>query len=127
MQHTLNIANHMGAEINPGILDSNIYISPNEKFHIKKMVVKTDEKLTKDLTLKGWQKLSGQDKNSQLWVPGKGGQKYPFSDILINETDQDKTCQLDSKRQYISLNGNIIKDDIKLEAREAKVVFYRYK
>jgi hypothetical protein len=127
MQHTLNIANHMGTEINPGILDSNIYISPNEKFHIKKMVVKTDEKLTKDLTLKGWQKLSGQDKNSQLWVPGKGGQKYPFSDILINETDQDKTCQLDSKRQYISLNGNIIKDDIKLEAREAKVVFYRYK
>jgi hypothetical protein len=125
MKHTLNIANHIGADIDPGTFSNNTYISPNEKFHIKKMVVTANEKLTREVTLEGWQKLSGQDKNSQLWVPEKDGQEYPFSEIFINEEDTSKAFKLNPEFEYINLEGKQLSNEIIIEARDAMVVFYR--
>lgn len=67
----------------------------------------------------------GLDKNSVFFVPEKDGVKYPFSSIFINESDNSETYELDPKYEYIDLNGDELLKDITLDARQAKVVFYR--
>jgi hypothetical protein len=122
---TLVIGNHRGTELNSGVIDNNFYVAPNEKFHIRTIRVDNDAKSVIWLTLQGWQKKMGLDKNSVFFVPENDGVKYPFSSIFINESDNSETYELDPKYEYIDLNGDELLKDITLDARQAKVVFYR--
>ncbi len=124
---TLTVANHRGTELRPGLIDSNLYVSPNEKFHIQKITVSDIRKKVHWKTLEGWQKESGKDKNSVFFSPQKNGKEYPTPDIFINEGKEKQTFSLNPKFEYIDLEGNVIKDNITLEAGNAKVVFYKLK
>ncbi len=124
---TFVLANHRGTKINTGEIDRNLYVAPKEKFYIRLITVDKERKDESWLTLKGWQKEMNVDKNSEFFVPEKDGKTYPFSDIFINEGDIEKKFPLETKYNYIDLEGNVVKDEIKLKARQAKVVFYRVK
>jgi len=122
---TIVIGNHRGTKLASGIIDNNIYVAPNEKFHIRTIRVDKDKKSEIWLTLQGWQQEMGLDMNSTFFEPEKDGVKYQFSDIFINENDYSKTLKLDPEYTYIDLQGNPLSKEITLDARQAKVVFYR--
>lgn len=124
---TLSLENHRGIKTSVGEFDNNTYVSPNEKFHIKKIIVDKEKKSVDWYTLKGWQQEMKIAENSKFFSPEKEGDKYPFPDIYVNETNEDKTFKLDPNYAYIDLDGNIIENEIKLEPRDARVVFYRVK
>jgi len=124
---SLTLANHRGTYLETGLIDSNLYVSPNEKFHIRKISVSEKQKKVVWNTLEGWQEETGKDKNSTFFSPKVNGKKYPMSDIFINENDSNQMFKLDPKYEYIDLEGTILSDDIILEARKAKVVFYKLK
>ncbi len=123
--HTIAISSHKGKMANPGIIDHNLYVSPNEKYHIQTIEVVNDKKSTDEFTLKTWQEEMQQDKNSKLFVPVINGKEYPVSEIYINETDKSKSFKLNPALQYVDLEGNTYKNEVQIDARQAKILFYR--
>lgn len=125
---TLSLVNNRDTFIEPGYIDSNIYISPSEVFHIKRIIVdKNKWKNTREYTLEGWRSEFGHDSSSEFMAPEKEGKKYPGNDIFINESDKPKVIQLNPDLEYIDIHGNVLHEDIKLKAREYKIVFYQAK
>ncbi len=122
---TIVLANHRGVKIAAETVDDNIHVSPNEKFHIKKIIVDKERKTVYWYTLNGWQEEMGFGEKSTLFVPEKEDTAYPFSDIFVNETDEAKTYSLDPGYDYIDLQGNAVNNAVTLEPRQAKVVFYK--
>jgi parallel beta-helix repeat protein len=122
---TLSLENHRGTKTNAGTIDKNTYVSLDEKFHIGRIRVDEDRKTVETFTLEGWQAEMGVDKNASFYVPEKDGKMYPYSDILVNETEGSKTFPLDPKYEYVDLDGNIVSKEITLSAKQAKVVFYK--
>lgn len=127
MLHTTGLANHRGTMLEPGVIDSNLYSAPREKYHIKTMVVEEHQKLTRELTLAGWTNLYGHDKNSTLFVPEINGKKYQLSILHFNENDKEKEIVLDNKYEYINLEGEIIRANPILKPFEGIVLFYTLK
>ncbi len=127
LTHTLSIANHKDTIINPGILNHNVYVSPAEKFHIKLLHVEDERKLIQEVTLNGWQNISGQDQQSVFFNPDKLEPNYPLSKIFINESNATKTYNLDEHFEYIDIKGNKINKILVLDAKKAQVVFYQKK
>jgi len=124
---TLEKANHRGVKTGEVHSTKNIYVSPNEKFHIKKIIVDNERKTEYMYTLKGWQDESGVDQNSTHFVPERDGEKYPNSDIYINQESDTKRFSLNPKYEYIDLKGNALNGEINLDALDAMVVFYKAK
>lgn len=125
---TLTLVNNRDTYIEPGYIDSNVYVSPNEMFHVKRIIVNPRKwKNTREYTLEGWQTEFGMDKNSRYLLPEKDGKQFPKSDIFINESDKPKTIQLSPDFEYIDIQGNYIRSDIVLDALQCKIVLYRAK
>jgi len=124
---TLSLENHRGIKTSTGTVDNNTYISPNEKFHIKKIIVDNERKTEYMYTLKGWQDELGVDKNANHFVTEKDGDRYPYSDIFVNEEDEIKTFTLDPEFEYMDLEGNALHNKVKIAAKDAVVVFYKAK
>ncbi len=123
---TLSLVNNRGTYIEPGYIDSNVYASPNEMFHVKRIIVKRKEwKNTREYTLDGWKEEFGQDKHSMYWSTEKDGKEFPKSKIFINESDQPQTIELNPDFEYVDINGDYISENIELQARGAKIVMYR--
>jgi hypothetical protein len=124
---TLTVGARRGTRIEPGRIDSNYYISPNEKFHIRKGMLEQIRKTTLDLTLEGWQEESGQDLNSVFVTTEKDGKQFPKSKIFINETGKPQSFKLNPDFEYIDIYGNYIHKDVELQPRKCKIVLYRAK
>jgi hypothetical protein len=127
MKSTFSLENHQDTYLNPGYIDSNIYISPNEKFHLRKITVDNKWKNTREHTLEGWQETTGQDKNSVLMVPEKDGKTYPVSKLFVNESDEEKTYSLDPSYVYMDIYKEQVSGEITLPPRGHKILFYSLK
>ena len=126
-QSTLSLSCHRGVRIEPGRIDSNYYLSPKERFHVKRITVDKNWKTTREYTLEGWQEMSGQDQNSVFVEPQKDGVEYVKSKIFINEGDVDKTIELDPEMIYMDIDKNDITDKIVLPPRTCKILMYTKK
>jgi parallel beta-helix repeat protein len=122
----VSLVNNRGTRIEPGYIDSNTYVSPNEMFHIKRIIVeKSKWKNTREYTLEGWQEEFGQDKNSGFMVPVKDGKSFPKNEIFINESNNPVIIQLNPDFEYVDVHGKQIENEIYLNALEGKILLYR--
>ena len=127
MKSTFSLENHQDTYLNPGYIDSNIYVSPIEKFHLKKITVDKEWKNTREFTLEGWRENTGQDKNSVFLIPEKDGKAYPVSKLFVNESDEEKTYPLDPSYIYMDIHEEHVTGEITLPPRGYKILFYSLK
>ncbi len=121
----LIVANHKNTSIDPGTIENNLYCSPNEMFYIKKLIVGDGYKAEKNYTLNVWQEEMGFDRNSGYLEPVKDGSAYPYSKIIINETDLAKTFELDEIYSWMDKEKNVLENKVTLDPRSAVVLFYK--
>jgi hypothetical protein len=55
----------------------------------------------------------------------KDGDVYPYSKMLINESDKTKTFNLDVRYTWMDKDKNLIENKVDLEPRDAMVLFYK--
>ncbi len=125
---SLSLTNNRGTYISPGYIDSNIYASPNEVFHIKRIIVNDKKwKNTREYTLDGWKAEFDFGQNSMYWSKRNEGKEYPKSQIFINESNKPKKVKLNPGFEYLDMNGQIINNDFTLQPRGSKILMYRIK
>ncbi|MFW5710222.1 MAG: right-handed parallel beta-helix repeat-containing protein, partial [Bacteroidota bacterium] len=106
---------------NPAYIDSNIYASPYEKFHIVKETVVDGLKHTRAHTLNSWQRETIHDKNSKaLDIDWKSKTFY-----LVNETPREKTFYLDDNLYYNTLDGDSVTGSIVLKAYSVQILWFK--
>ncbi|MFW5872569.1 MAG: right-handed parallel beta-helix repeat-containing protein [bacterium] len=116
-----------GPEFKPGIIDSNLYISLFEKFHLKKMTVhEKNLKRIEECTFEAWQEQTGYDKNSHV-VINSGKPNSLNSTIFINEYMEPKVFELEADKLYKDLEGNLIEGQIEVEPFSAKILIFELK
>jgi parallel beta-helix repeat protein len=123
---TLSLINNRGTRINPGYLDSNMFVSPSEKFHIKEITVDKEWKNTREYTLEGWMVAYGNKKNV-FFTAEKNGEEFQRNEIFINDSNEPKTIELNPRFEYIDLGKKNLTAKIVLPPRGHKIVFYRSK
>ena len=123
---TLSLINNHGTYVEPGHIDSNLYVSPNEMFHIKRSIVEINKwKNTREYTLEGWKEEFNKDYHSTFLIPEKDGHPFPKSDVFINESNKTKIIKLHSDMEYMDLQGNSLNDELMLDPMESKILIYR--
>ncbi len=123
LKHSLTFLHTYKPEFDPVDLDSNIYASPNEKYHIKFSTVDDGCKTTKEYDFKSWQENSGEDKNSTFIEIPKA---YSY-DIYVNKKDTAVSRSLNPKNQYYNLKFKKIDNTIELSPYSAKILLHKLK
>ncbi len=123
---TLSLVNNHGTEVEPGFIDSNLYASPNEMYHIKRIIVEKGRwKNTREYTLTGWQEEFKQDEKSVFIAPEKNKKSFPQSELFINESTKPKVISLNPDFEYIDIYGNDVRNNLQLNGMKGKILFYR--
>lgn len=122
IKHTLVLKHTYQDHFIPGEIDSNIYASPNEVFHIKYETMESGYKNIKEYTFKSWQKRNIMDINSKFIEINKED-KY---EIFINESMcKEKTITLKKGISHKDIYGNSVNDTIKLPPLSSKILIYK--
>ncbi|MFP4060610.1 MAG: hypothetical protein ACLFUC_09030 [Bacteroidales bacterium] len=127
MNSTMALTNNSGTSIVPGRIDSNLFVSPNEKFHIKEVKVDDEWKNTREYTVEGWGKDYKQEGNRFFSMDDIDGDADYRSDIFINETGKPREVQLNPRFEYIDLEGEYQEEILTLPPRGSKILFYKAK
>jgi parallel beta-helix repeat protein len=122
LHHTLSIQHTYKPEYDPGEIDSNLYASPKEQYHIKKLTVEDGCKHTREYTLQAWQNNSNDDANSSFAEIGPETKSL----FLVNEKSTKKEFQLEKNLKYTCLKGHEYTDKIELEPYSAQILLYRF-
>ncbi|MFW6327528.1 MAG: hypothetical protein ACOC2F_04375, partial [Bacteroidota bacterium] len=111
-------------EFDPGFLDSNIYVSPNEKYHIKKETMEEGCKVTRNYTFNAWQENSDNDKHSEFIDLDY----HTKTMLLANDELEEKTFSLEDHLVYTTLKGKKIEgNEVTLQPFKAKILIYKLK
>ncbi len=123
MHPTLRLQHTYAPEFNPGIIDSNLYASPMEVYHIYYTTIQEGCKNIRQYTLEAWQKASQFDAHS-TFINIPSGTQYEY---FVNDGDTDKSIDLESNKEYKTLQGENIKGNLRLEPYSAKILLYNLK
>ncbi len=120
LHHTLSIKHTYKPDYNPGYIDSNIYASPNEKYHIKKETMEEGCKITRNYTFEAWQENSDNDAHSEF---------IPFdhntnSLILVNEEVNEKIFKLKKNIKYKTIHGETVQGEVTIPGFGAMILVY---
>lgn len=121
LKHTLSMLHTYGPDFDPVSLDSNLYVSPFEQYHIVKTTVHGERKQTNEYTLKAWQKETGHDQYS-TFIHVEDGNR---SQIFINDTHYNKTFDLDEGYTWVTLDKSNIADSIIVKPFESLILNYK--
>jgi len=119
---TLVLTNNRETKIEPGIIRNNIYVSPDEMFHIKMVKVEKGKwKNTREYTLEGWQEEFGNGADASfIEVNKKEG--YLGSNILINDTENIMVKKPEPGIIWKDLYDNVIPTPLSLTPGEAIII-----
>ncbi len=124
LHHTLSMKHTYKPEFDPGFLDSNIYVSPNEKYHIKKETMEEGCKVTRNYTFNAWQENSDNDKHSEFIDLDY----HTKTMLLANDELEEKTFSLEDHLVYTTLKGEKIEgNEVTLQPFKAKILIYKLK
>jgi len=119
LKYTLSLMHTYEPKFNPAQLDSNTYVSPNEKYHIRLQTMNDGYKNTKDFTLKAWKEFSGQDGNS-VFIDLKSSVKH---ELFTNDQPTTKTIALNKKYTYYTLDNEKV-ESIELKPYHSQILYY---
>lgn len=123
MHPTLKLLHTYEPEFNPGIIDSNIYASPNEMYHIYYTTMEDGCKNIRQYTLEAWQNKTKYDANSTfIYIPSDTKYKY-----FVNDGEAEKSIDLESNREYTTLEGEKVSGNLRLKPYTAQILLYRLK
>ncbi len=124
LHHTVSMKHTYKPEFDPGLLDSNIYVSPNEKYHIKKETMEDECKVTRNYTFKAWQENSDDDKDSEFIDLDFNTKTM----LLVNDELEEKTFSLEDHLVYTTLKGEKIEgNEVTLQPYKGKILIYKLK
>ncbi len=122
LNHTLSLKHTYEPDFNPGIIDSNLYVSPYEVYHLKKETMEEGCKVIKEHTFESWKKKTVHDQNSMFVDAGPESKSI----LLTNKNDKAKTIPLDDSLKYKDLHGKRMKGNVVLQPYESKILLYSY-
>ncbi len=122
IKHTLSLKHTYEPDFNPGIIDSNIYVSPYEVYHIKKETMEQGCKIIREHTFDSWVKNTIHDNNSRFVDAGTETKSI----LLVNKTDEEKEFPLEKSIDYIDLNNEVIKNEVRLKPFTSKILLFRF-
>ncbi|MFW5710017.1 MAG: hypothetical protein ACOCXW_00960, partial [Bacteroidota bacterium] len=118
--HTLSIKHTYKPDHDPGYIDSNIYVSPFEKYHVEKETMEEGCKITRNYTFATWQENSDNDEHS-VFIPLDVNSK---SIILVNEGVNEKTFILKKGIIYKTVHGETVQDKVTIPAFGSMILMY---
>ena len=122
IKHTLSLKHTYEPDFNPGVIDSNTYVSPYEVYHIKKETMEEGCKITREHTFDSWVKNTIHDNNSRFVDVGTETKSI----LLVNKTDEEKEFPLEKSIDYIDLNNEVIKNEVRLKPFTSKILLFRF-
>ncbi len=124
LHHTVSMMHTFKPEFDPGYIDSNIYASPNEQYHIKKETMEDGCKVTRNYTFKAWQANSDNDKHSEFLDM----EFHTKTLLLVNGELEEKTFPLEDHLVYTTLKGEKIEgNEVSIQPYEAEILIYKLK
>ncbi|MRX46909.1 right-handed parallel beta-helix repeat-containing protein [Pedobacter puniceum] len=113
-QKALSIKNYIGPTLKIGTLDNNTYINTKSTTPIYFETKQVPENSKLHLTFEHWRNLYRQDENSTVIDASTLWAKNTLSEILVNDSKQDKTFNF-PKDQYFLINGEKVDEPIVLK------------
>lgn len=120
--HTLSLKHTYEPDFYPGIIDSNVYVSPNEKYHIKKETMEEGCKIIREYTFDAWSDAVEHDQNSR-YVESTFGTK---SIAFVNGKNKIREFDLDENLKYTDLEGKSVSGKVIVEPFTAKILMYTF-
>ncbi|MFW6219120.1 MAG: right-handed parallel beta-helix repeat-containing protein [Bacteroidota bacterium] len=118
--HTMTLKHTYESDFTPGIIDSNVYVSPNEMYHIKKETMENGCKITREFTFEAWIDTVKHDQQSRFVETPFGTKSVSF----VNTQDKELEIILDENIIYKDMNGNSVAGKIKLAPFSSKILMY---
>ena len=118
--HTISLKHTYESDFVPGVIDSNVYVSPNEKYHIKKETMEGGCKITREFTFDAWIDTVDHDHSSRYIKTEFGTKSVSF----VNDQEEEIVIILDKNINYVDINGNSVKGSFKLPAYAFRVLLY---
>ncbi len=123
-KHTLSISSVAVPDFNPGVIDSNTYVSLFERFHLRSVSLQKGEiKRTDECSYEGWTLLTGQDKHSRAII--NPGSKNLNTELLVNEKKVPVTLTLPDEKSYTDLEGVPVSGEIILPPLSSRILIYK--
>jgi parallel beta-helix repeat protein len=122
-KHTLSISSVATPDFQPGVIDSNMYVSLFERFHLSSVSLQKGEiKRTDECSLEGWKLLTGQDKYSKAII--NPGDKKLYTELVVNDQAEALKITLKPDNPCTNLEGKPVEEAIVLPPFTSEILIY---
>jgi parallel beta-helix repeat protein len=122
LKHTLSLKHTYEPDFYPGIIDSNLYVSPYEVYHLKKETMEEGCKIIKEHSFESWTNKTVHDQNSRFVNAGPESKSI----LLTNKNGMAKTFPLKDAMEYRDLHGNAVRNRVVLQPYSSKILMYSF-